>query len=86
MMGTSKTVAVVVSKKMHAILEDGAKRTGLSLREFTDQVLQAKTQGSLAELGNNLPAQVPAKRDAKGRLLSPDGKHYWLPNIDVWVS
>ena len=82
-----KTIAVKVTAKMHAILEDGARRTGLSIAEFTDQVLRSKTEGSFsAQLGDNPPNQVPAQRNGKGNLLSPNGKHYLLPNIDVWVS
>lgn len=42
-----KKYAVTVSKKMHEVLEDGARRTGLSMTEFTDLVLRGKVEDEL---------------------------------------
>jgi len=80
-MGTSKTIAVKITRKMHAILEDGAKRTGLSLAEFTDQVLRAKTEGSfMAQLGQ---PKKPEHQAVKGKRTGPGWKYF--PNIDMSI-
>lgn len=42
-----KQYQVKVSKKMHEVLEDGARRTGMSMAEFADHVLRMKTEGEL---------------------------------------
>jgi len=69
-----KQVAVKVSRKMHDVLVDGAKRTNMSITEFTDLVLRSKVETELplavnaAELRQVDRKSKTAKNDLKATL------------------
>jgi len=88
-MGKSNTIAVKVSRKMHDVLEDGARRTNMSIGGFTDHVLRMKVEGGLplAALGENpgeLPQMVKVRLTENQSLISPDGNYRLLEYLKLW--
>lgn len=83
-----KQYTIKVSRKMHDTLEDGSRRTGLSLAEFADKVLQGRVEDRLplAENPTDLTGVVTGKRSEDGHILSPDGDYQYYEYIECWAK
>jgi len=82
-----KKYQVTVSKKMHGVLEDGARRTNMSMAEFADHVLRSKVEEGLPLLAEN-PGEhrlmLRAGKTEKDDWMSPDGNYQLLEHLGMW--